>query len=71
MTTRQQKINAAKRQSFVDEIQLVIEDDNTREYMRYKDGRLIDYDLTKMNGKPIRLKQEELEGDGEFVYLPL
>ena len=68
---RVDRINRAKRQSYIDEVQLVVEDEKSREFFRFQEGRVIEYDRTKSNGVPLRLREEEVSGDEEFPYIPL
>jgi hypothetical protein len=65
---REMKIKQAKQRSHIEEQQLIVEDPDTREYFRFLEGRLTEYQLTKDNGKIIKLQKEEQEGDSIFEY---
>jgi len=42
-------------------VSFIVETDNSREFFRYVNGELEEYDLTKKNGKQIRLTMTEQE----------
>lgn len=65
----QRKITAVKNRSRNrTEEQLTLEDDSNREYFRFQNGRVVEYDCTKANGHQIKLKPEEKEGFDEFEW---
>ena len=68
---REMKIKQAKQRSHIDEQQLIVEDTDTREYFRFLEGKLTEYQLTKDNGRIIKLQREEVEGDEDFDYMTL
>jgi hypothetical protein len=59
---RDTEIKHTKKMSSLDETQLIVESVNQREYFRFGDQRLIEYQLTKANGKIIKLQPDEVEG---------
>jgi hypothetical protein len=68
MTKRDVLIQETKNKSLITPISqtLIMKDKDRREFFRYEDGEVIEYDLTKANGKLIILKREEEEGLREF-----
>lgn len=38
---------------------IILEDEETRQFFRYDCGKLVEYDLTKFNGKQVKLTREE------------
>jgi len=44
----------------------VVEDKQTREFFRWEEGRLVEYDLTRARGRNIILTSEELQAVEEF-----
>jgi hypothetical protein len=66
---QQRKVTAVKNRSRGGtEEQFVLEDDDNREYFRFEDGRVTEYDRTKANGHQLKLKPEEKEGFDEFEW---
>lgn len=61
----------AKKRSRIEPYNLILEDDSRREFFRFDNGKLIDYELTRINGRQIRYTAEELEGEEEFNYAEL
>jgi len=59
-------IKRVKQQSQQNPSTLTLETRRQREFLRYEDGSLIEYDLTKAKGKQIVLTAEEIEGLREF-----
>ena len=56
---RQKKIEVAKKNSNNQPAKLVYEDSKTREFMKFENGKVVEYDLTKAYGKSVRLTEEE------------
>lgn len=50
---------------------LIIESRRKREFFRFEDGELVEYDLTKLNGNQISLTSLEREVIKELEYQPL
>ena len=65
---RDTEIRHTKKMSNLDETQLIVESTNQREYFRFAERRLVEYQLTKANGKIIKLQPEEVEGEEEFSW---
>jgi hypothetical protein len=42
--------------------QCVVENTCRREYFRFENGRVVEYDMTKYNSRPIKYGKEEKEG---------
>lgn len=61
-------IREMKNDSSVEEKHFVIETNEQREFFRFDMGRLVEYEMTKSSGKPIKYKPEELEGENEFLW---
>ena len=53
------KINTVRKESKRSCKILILEDKESRQFFRYDHGQLVEYDLTKFNGKPVRLTSEE------------
>jgi len=72
---KQRLVNAAKNRSRDGfEEQFVLEDNMDREYFRFEDSRVAEYDRTKAYGKQLKLSHDEKEGLEEFDFrgnLPL
>lgn len=45
---------------------LILKDELNREFFRWENGRLTEYDVTKYLGKPLLLTEEELKASLEF-----
>jgi hypothetical protein len=61
------KIQEAKARSRkVGQEPLILEDPMTREFMRYENGELTEYDLTRTGGRKVVLRQEEMAGLERF-----
>ena len=58
---KQLLINEVKRKSYIQETSTILEDINNREFIRYDNGRVTEYDRTRCSGQPIRLTREELK----------
>jgi phage baseplate assembly protein gpV len=66
-TTRdKKKMEMAKIRSLNTQQTLVIEDNQNREFFRFEDGVLLEYDRTRANTHGIRLTEEELESINEM-----
>lgn len=64
VTMRQVKITSTKLSSLAHPTEtktLIIQDDERREFFRYNQGNLVEYDLTKANKKQVLLTREELD----------
>jgi len=66
--TRENQISLARNRSNLEEVQLVIESVSQREYFRFGEQRLIEYQLTKANNKIIKLQPEEQDGEKDFAF---
>lgn len=64
----QETIKRAKKNSSIEEAHFVIETNLQREFFRFDMGRLVEYEMTKSSGRPIKYKPEELEGENEFKW---
>lgn len=56
------RLESAKKKSRRFDQQIVLETRLQREYFRFREGSLAEYDLTKASGKQIKLTEEEREG---------
>jgi hypothetical protein len=61
------QIKVVKTRSSGCEQQLILETPSKREYFRFQDKRVVEYDLTKMNGNQVRLTNEEKSAGEEFL----
>ena len=60
--TKRAKVEQKRRNSLRGGPQkLVLEDEGQREFFRFQNGKIIEYDLTKINGKQVVLTEEENE----------
>ena len=66
--TRENQISLARNRSNLEEVQLVIESVSQREYFRFGEQRLIEYQLTKANNKIIKFQPEEQDGEKDFAF---
>lgn len=64
-------IRETKSASSVEEKHFVLETPKQREFFRYDMGRLVEYEMTKANYKPIKFKPEEIEGEADFEFSEL
>lgn len=65
--TRAEFINSLKLKSNqLDAAASTFEDATRREFMRYSAGKLIEYDLTKFDGRRIMLLREEVDASENF-----
>ncbi len=56
------RIDRAKQQSRCTHMaQLILENQNSREYYRFIDGKLFEYDCTKYKGEQVRLEDDEYD----------
>jgi hypothetical protein len=58
------KISSAKKKSYSQEASFVYITDSRREFFRFRNGRLVEYDLTRFSGNKIRLSPKELDAAG-------
>jgi hypothetical protein len=61
LTSKQKKILLGKQKSRLTDTQVktIIEDSENREFFRFENGRLIEYDCTKLFGNAIFLTEKE------------
>lgn len=64
-------IREIKKCSTVDEKHFILESGDKREFFRFDNGRLVEYEMTKSGGRPIKYKPEEVEGESEFKFSEL
>lgn len=67
MTSKTRKLDVARDNSRrLPKVDLIIEDEEQREFYRYSAGMLVEYDLTKANGHSLKLEDEEMAALLEF-----
>jgi hypothetical protein len=69
MTTQKEFLlrNARAKSCVMPRYDQVVEDDDTREWYRFSQGLLTEYELTKYHGFPVKLTPEEKEAAEEFT----
>lgn len=71
MSTRtvqaKRQISEAKKKSRGDKVsKLIVKTRSRREFFRFENGELVEYDLTRYKGKDIELSPAELDGMQQF-----
>lgn len=69
--TQQEMIREMKKASTLEETHFVLETSEQRDSFRYEGGRLVEYECSVINSKPIKYKPEEIEGEAEFNWSTL
>jgi hypothetical protein len=59
--------NAKKQSQYLGERVAVEQDENNRRFYRFSEGKLVEFELTKWEGIPIRTTREEVEAAEEFI----
>lgn len=71
MKDRNKKIKAVKERSRkLGQDSVILEDESRREFFRFENGRLSEYDLTRLGGRKLVLRPDELEGLEGFKSWP-